>query len=189
MDPLLKDIPTAIETKRLLLRCPQPGDGAAMHDAIDESLDVFQKWFPWAHEARTLESSEANVRKAQTKFLRREGLPFMIWLNDAETLIGRAGFVNIDWKIPSFEIGYWLRDSYTGHGYMTEAVSALSDLAFNRLDARRVEILCDAHNEKSAAIAIRMGFTFEARHRSERLDARGEKLVDTLVFAKYQRDD
>lgn len=189
MDPLLKEIPTAIETERLLLRCPQPGDGKAMHEAVDESLDEFQKWFPWAHEARTQESSEANVRKAQTNFLRREGLPFMIWLKENETLIGRVGFVNIDWKIPSFEIGYWLRGSYTGHGYMTEAVMALTNLAFETLDARRVEILCDARNEKSIAVAVRLGYTLEARHRADRFDSRGEKLVDTLVFAKYLRDD
>ena len=188
MDPILKDIPTSIETERLLLRCPQPGEGKLMHEAISESLDEFQKWFPWAHEDRSLESSEVNVRNAQIKFLRRQGLPFMIWLKETETLIGRAGFVNIDWQIPAFEIGYWLRNSCIGQGYMTEAVSALADFAFTTLDARRVEIQCDARNEKSAAIARRLGYTLEACHKAERFDAHGKSLVDTLVFAKFQRD-
>lgn len=189
MEPIQKNIPFEIETERLFLCCPKPGDGKAMHQAISDSRDEFQKWFPWMHEPRSLAASEANIRKAQIAFLRREKLPFILWLKEPKALIGRAGFINIDWKIPSFEIGYWLRDSYTGHGYMTEAVSGLTHLAFNTLDARRVEIKCDAQNEKSAAVAVRLGFTLEARHKSDRFDALGETLVDTLVFAKYLRDD
>jgi len=189
MDPILKDISTTIETERLLLRCPQPGEGKHMYEAVNESLDEFQQWFPWAHEEHTLENSEVNVRKAQLNFLRREGLPFMIWLKESKMLVGRVGFVDIDWQIPAFEIGYWLRNSQTGRGYMTEAVAALTGFAFASLDASRVEIQCDARNEKSAAIARRLGYTFEACHRAERFDAHGKTLVDTLVFAKVQRDE
>ena len=42
------------------------------------------------------------------------------------------------------EIGYWLRKSRWGSGYMIEATNAVSDFAMNMLKANRVEIRCDA---------------------------------------------
>ena len=38
IDPLLLDIPNQLETERLLLRVPRPGDGAMIYEAIMESL-------------------------------------------------------------------------------------------------------------------------------------------------------
>ena len=38
MNPLLLDIPEAFETNRLLIRCPQSGDGQVINRAIVESL-------------------------------------------------------------------------------------------------------------------------------------------------------
>jgi hypothetical protein len=39
MDPLLIDGPTRLDTPRLALRCPPPGDGPLLHDAQCESMD------------------------------------------------------------------------------------------------------------------------------------------------------
>ena len=34
----------AIETPRLWLRCPQPGDGDALYSAVQESLAALRQW-------------------------------------------------------------------------------------------------------------------------------------------------
>ena len=39
MDPLLLDVPDAFETERLIVRCPRPGDGRLVYEALVESLD------------------------------------------------------------------------------------------------------------------------------------------------------
>ena len=36
--PVLNDMPESLETPRLLLRCPRDGDGALVHEAIQESF-------------------------------------------------------------------------------------------------------------------------------------------------------
>ena len=41
-------IPEQIETERLILRCPQPGDGQAINDALRESWAELQQWMTWA---------------------------------------------------------------------------------------------------------------------------------------------
>ena len=56
------------------------------------------------------------------------------------------------------EIGYWLRADRVGRGLMTEAVEALTRVAFETLGAERVEIRCDPHNERSHAVPRRLGY-------------------------------
>ena len=183
---ILLDFPDCFETERLIVRCPQPGDGAALNAAIVESLDELRPWMPWAQAAPAPEESEEYCRRARARFLAREDLPLQIFLKDG-TFVGGSGLHRIDWDVPKFEIGYWCRASRQGQGYVTEAVIGLKRFAFEQLGAQRVEIRCDARNLKSQAVAERAGFHFEACLRREARDHRGE-LRDTLIFVLL-RDD
>jgi RimJ/RimL family protein N-acetyltransferase len=69
----------------------------------------------------------------------------------------------MDWSVPRFEIGYWVRTNLQGQGYITEAVNGITAFAFSVLNAQRIEIRCDARNTRSAAVAERAGFALEAR--------------------------
>ena len=91
------------------------------------------------------------------------------------------------WELGYFEIGYWLRKSAEGQGYMTETVRLLADYAFASLSANRVEIICDARNLRSAAVPRRLGFVLEGWLRNHSLGP-GESPADTLIFA-LTRDD
>ena len=88
--------------------------------------------------------------------------------------------------MPRFEIGYWVRTSYARQGYITEVVAGLTDFAFETLGAKRVEIRCDALNERSAAIPRRLGFTHEATLRQEDRNYFTHELRDTMIFAKIR---
>jgi RimJ/RimL family protein N-acetyltransferase len=72
-----------------------------------------------------------------------------------------------DWEVPKFEIGYWARTSQTGHGYITEAVNGVVRLAIDTLGANRLEIRCDTKNDRSAAVAKRVGFVLEGTLRCD----------------------
>ena len=73
-------------------------------------------------------------------------------------MVGSSGLQGIDWEVPKFEIGYWCRTSFTGRGYITEAVRGITAFAFEALGARRVEIRCDSRNHPSVRVAQRAGF-------------------------------
>lgn len=63
------------------------------------------------------------------------------------------------------EIGYVLHPEAVGHGYVTEACTALLDLVFDPgagLALRRVTALMDARNTASARVVGRLGFRHEA---------------------------
>lgn len=183
MNAILLDFPDSFESERLLIRCPQPGDGVMIDEAIRESFNELHPWMPWARQLQTLEETEAFCRRAHAEFLRRENLVMILLLKESGKYLGGSGLHNIDWVVPKFEIGYWLRTSCTGKGYMTEAVHAITAFAFDTLRARRVEIRMDDRNGRSWRVAERCGFALEGILCNHALDNEG-KLRDTRIYAK-----
>lgn len=188
-DPLLIDVPERLLTRRLVLRCPRPGDGPAFNEAVTVSLDELRPWMPWAQTAPTLDDSEANARGAQAKFLQRTDLVFAIWEHDGQgvetRLVGGTGLHRIDWSVPRFEIGYWRRSGEQGRGLVTEAVQALSRMAFDVLQAQRVEIRMDDINAASWKVAERAGFTLEGVLRRDTVAVDG-RVRDTRVYSRVR---
>jgi RimJ/RimL family protein N-acetyltransferase len=172
--PTLPDFPDHFETERLLLRAPRSGDGEVVNAAIRESFEKLHRWMDWARQIPSVAESETHAREAAARFRTREELGLWLFRKTDGTFVGASGLHSIDWSVPRFEIGYWLRTSLEGH---TRA-------AFKTLHAARVEIHCDALNLKSAAVAERAGFILEARLRHHRRNMDGE-LADTLIFARF----
>jgi RimJ/RimL family protein N-acetyltransferase len=63
------------------------------------------------------------------------------------------------------EVGYVLHPGHAGHGYATEAVSALLLLAFDVMGLHRVIARLDARNSASARVCRRLGMRQEAQLR------------------------
>ena len=91
------------------------------------------------------------------------------------------------WSVPAFSIGYWIRVSEQGHGYVTEAVRLLTSYLFDVLHAQRIEIVCDVHNTRSIGVAERVGFVQEGRVRNVWRYADGT-LADEVVYALAATD-
>ena len=183
--PILREFPDHFESERLLIRAPLPGDGPEVHAAISESLAELRPWMPWAHPDQSTEDVEATVRHAHAAFLAREDLRLHLYLREGGTFIGSSGLHRIDWSVPRFEIGYWVRTSMAGRGFATEATRRIAAFAFDELAAERVEIWCDARNERSAAVARGAGFPLEARLNRNRVGTDGS-LSDSLCFARLR---
>lgn len=186
MNNILRDLPDSIESQRLLIRSPRPGDGVAINAAILDSLAELRPWMPWAQQTPTIDDNEVYAREAYVRFLKREDLPLLLFDKTTNIMVGSSGLHRINWAVPKVEIGYWVRTPYAGQGYITEAVAALTEFAFTTLNANRVEIRCDAKNERSAAVARHSGFTLEGTLRQEDRCPMTNELRDTLVFAKLK---
>jgi len=189
IEPLLIDVPTRIETARLILRSPRQGDGAAVNAAVIASHHELDKWLPWAIDLPTLDESEAHCRRQQARFILREDLAMFIFAREPDggegELLGGTGLHRIDWALRRFEIGYWRRSGLEGRGIVTEAVRALSRMAFDVLAARRVEVRMDNDNERSWKVAERAGFTLEAVLRFDSSTPAGEPR-STRVYARVR---
>lgn len=119
--------------------------------------------------------------------LARRDLVLHVYTKDGGRFVGGTGLHRIDWEVRRFEIGYWLRSGEGGRGYVTEWVERLVRLAFGPLLARRVEIRCDDHNERSVRVAERTGFTLEGVLRQDSLTPAGEPR-DTRVYSIVRAD-
>lgn len=185
MKPILRDFSESFESERLIIRCPRPGDGPALNEAICESWAELKPWLPWAAgEMPTVAESEAKMRQAQAQFLSREDLWLLFFLKDGQTFVGSSGFHRINWDVPKVEIGYWVRTKFSGQGYITEGVRAMTHFAFATLGVARVEIRCDAQNYRSAAIPRRLGFSHEGTLAHDSRHHLTQELRDTMIFAK-----
>ena len=190
MEPILIEVPERIETERLVLRAPRRGDGQVVNDAIRASHTDLAPWLPWARAVPSIDESEAHCRRQQARFLLREDFVLLMFLRGAGgeeegELVGGSGLHRIDWALRKFEVGYWRKSGCGGRGLVTEAVRALSRLAFDSLDARRVEIRMDDHNTRSWRVAERAGFTLEALLRFDSVTAGGEPR-STRIYARVR---
>ena len=153
-----------------------------INEAISESINELRPWMPWAQTTQSVAETETFARESALRFRNREELPLALFRKRDGFYVGNSGLHRIDWDVPRFEIGYWVRTSLQGNGYITEAVNGITKFAFEQLQAERMEIRCDARNERSAAVARRAGYVLEARLRRESRAVDGS-LRDTLVFA------
>ncbi len=181
-NPLLLDIPDRFESERLIIRGPRPGDGTVANVAIRESLAELRPWFPWVTPVPRPEDTEGVYRRAAARWLTREDFLLLLFRKEDGLFVGGSGLHNVEWSVPRMEIGYWLRTSLTGQGYMTEAVRAITAFALEHLRAQRLEIRCEARNTRSAAVAERAGYTLEARLRRQMRGVDGS-LQDVLLYA------
>jgi RimJ/RimL family protein N-acetyltransferase len=175
----------SFETERLALCPPSEDFVPEVLEAIRETFEALNAWMPWARRMPTLEEQRAYAGEARRKFESGEDLAFALFDKASGLYAGGSGLHRIDWSVPRFEIGYWVRGRFQGRGYATEAASGLAGVAFDQLGARRVEIRCDDRNRRSAQVAERAGFVLEGilRHELRHVDG---TLRDTRVYARVR---
>lgn len=183
LEALLLNVPEAFETERLLLCATRAGMGPAVAEAVRDSRRELERWMPWARQTRNASDSERHCREMQLKWHAREELDFCFHRRSDGVLVGKGGLHTIDWSVPKFEIGYWIRSSCARQGLATEATLGLVDLARNTLGANRLEITSDARNAASRRVAEKSGFELEGIRRRSRRDAAGG-LADSCLYAR-----
>jgi RimJ/RimL family protein N-acetyltransferase len=188
MNPVMLDIPNNIETERLILRMPLPGDGKVVNEAIKESHSELKPWLGFAQNLPSVEDTETNTREAHANFITRKALRYLVFCKGTNQFIGSTGFHNIDWVIPKFEIGYWIDTRMSGKGYMREAVERLTELALNDLNGKRVEIRCERENMKSRRIPEQLGYELEGIIKRDELSVDGKRVTDTCIYGMVKKE-
>ena len=189
MKPILIDLPMPIKTPRLLIRPPQMDDSNAVNSAIIESFDELHEFMDWANTKPSLKETEAYIQQALDNWILKKNdepyLPLFMFDKVSDVFIGATGYHHINWDIPTVETGYWICESHSGQGLMTEAINALTQYAFMQLGVKRITITCDVDNDRSQKIPVRLSYTLEATLKAHRRKPITGELSDTLVYAKY----
>ncbi len=153
--------PERVETDRLLLRRWVPADASAM-EAVWREPEVWRSLQP----NRSFDPSQ--WRAMLDRHLRHwEVNGFGLWAVTTHDDPQPAGWIGA--SHPTFvpelagevEIGWTLRPSLWGMGLATEGAVAAIDAAFTHLDRDRVISLIHPANDRSRAVAIRLGMDRE----------------------------
>jgi RimJ/RimL family protein N-acetyltransferase len=153
-----------IETPRMWLRCPMPGDGDALYLCVQQTLAQLQTWpdsLPWALQPQSPDISEDYCQTCYAAWVMGLRWPLLMWDKDTAQLAGSIGFHHINHDTQTWELGYWCSQSMQGQGRMTEAVSVLT--AYVQQHWPQVRMLCriDTRNTASLRVVQKAGFRRE----------------------------
>ena len=109
-----------------------------------------------------LDETRSFVQASARNWLEGSELPVVIAVREGgQWRLAGPVSLRIDRYSRSGEIGYWIDSSYEGRGLVSKAVAAVLDEAFGPLGLDRVVLRTDPANERSRALARRLGFTEE----------------------------
>ena len=148
----------------MALRAIHPDDAAAVYALVDESREHLRAWLPWVDASRSAIYTREFFEHVVEQRARQATAAYLIL--ERGRISGMIGLHDIEWTNRNFLIGYWVAARAQGRGLITRACRALVDLAFEEWGLERAVILCGVGNQRSSAVARRLGFTLEgiARH-------------------------
>ncbi|GAA0448603.1 putative acetyltransferase [Paractinoplanes deccanensis] len=169
--------PETIDAGDLVLRRWVPAYAEEATAVVRKSLPELSPFMPWATEAYDLAASRDYIVRSTANW--DEGKEFNYAVFTAEgDLAGSIGLMS-RMGPGTLEIGYWMGTPFTGRGYMTAAVRAVTEVALGLPGVERVAIRHDAANGASAAVAIKAGFA-EVERVEREPEAPGETGVDVI---------
>jgi RimJ/RimL family protein N-acetyltransferase len=180
------NLPTAVETDRLIIRCPRLGDGPSLFDATVDALANLRQFpasLPWALETPSIDTSESFCVAGFANFQARKDFPFLFIDKMSRSVVGCGGLHRPRWAVPVFELGFWGRSSLVGRGLFSEAADALINYAFSNFGAKRVEAICDDLNARSIRVCERIVMQLEGVLRQERRAPDGS-LRNTRIYSR-----
>jgi RimJ/RimL family protein N-acetyltransferase len=186
MDPVVY----RIETPRLVLRCWSPEDATAAKRAEDESRTHLRPFMPWANEPpQSLHDMIDKLRLFRSWFDTGTDFFFGVFSKPSSSVSMCLGEVGLHPRVGKggIEIGYWTHVDHVRTGIATEAVGALTRVAFDIHRLRWVEIRTAATNLASQGVATKLGFAHEATLRSRVVLGNGE-IDDACIFTILASD-
>ena len=155
--------PEIVEAGDVVLERWGPRWVAEATAAVRESLPELKQFLAWATDDYGDETAREYGEHSAASWAEGTEFNYAILTPDGRL----AGSVGLMTRMGPgvLEIGYWLRTSCTGRGYMTAAVDALARIALTLPGIERVAIRHDAANLRSAAVARRAGFAEVGRRR------------------------
>src|SRR3954470_22347568 len=106
--------PDELVGDRIVIRRYRMADAPALFEAVDQSRERLRQWMSWLDSHQTLADAEDYCHRVAASWAVRSGFALGIWHRETGRFLGGTGLHNIDWSVPSFDIGYWIRDGEVG---------------------------------------------------------------------------
>ncbi len=172
-----------LERDRVYLRTLRQGDWRDWSELREESREFLVPWEPtWSHDSLSRAAFRRRVKAYDREWQQGTAYSFLILRREDETMLGGATLSHLRRGVAqSASLGYWIGSRHARQGYMTEALGAILDFAFDDLTLHRVEAACLPKNDASRALLMRRGFREEG-YAKEYLRING-RWQDHVLFA------
>jgi len=176
----------AIRTKRLVLRQPTMKDAEWYFGYFSRPEIV---WGGGEPGPKDMKAARREFREYLVDlYQKRRGFRWIITLKGESQPIGTLGFYK--WA-PSAsyqaEMGYDLVKEHWGKGIMTEAMNAVIDFGFEKMDLNRIEVYIMPRNKRSIKMIKNLGFKREGLLRQRYFDEFGN-YADDILFSMLRSD-
>jgi len=147
-----------IETERLILRQFTIDDAEELH-AICNQLYVL-KWMPdWKISLEERKEWIRWIEKQYSKATQKTArIMLAVTLKSNTKLIGMVGIGNKSEVNNEIEIAYFVSEEYIHNGYISEAVKAMTEWAFNNLKLDYLIAIVEPENILSQRVVEKCGF-------------------------------
>ncbi|GIH10429.1 N-acetyltransferase [Rhizocola hellebori] len=147
------------------LRALEPWNADEFAAHVAQARDHLKPWIPFASRVVDAQTARDLLQRFADKQAHDEGRLYGIWIDGV--LSGGTLFKTFDSVGGVCEIGVWLAPQAQGRGLISATARLMIDWAFRARGMHRVEWHTDPLNERSKAVAKRLGFTYEGTHRSD----------------------
>ncbi|MGI9403722.1 MAG: GNAT family N-acetyltransferase [Hyphomicrobium sp.] len=157
------DSAQAVRGRGVLLRAPAMSDYGPWAELRTRSREHLTPWEPsWQRHELTHGSYRRRVRHYQREAREDIGYAFLVFDETDDELVGGLTLSNVRRGVTQAAVlGYWLGLPYIKRGYMTRAVQAIADFAFDDLRLHRLEAATMPANAASIRVLERNGFRRE----------------------------
>ncbi|MED1201901.1 GNAT family N-acetyltransferase [Heyndrickxia acidicola] len=136
-----------------------------------------------SNQPQLLEDIEQYIAKALFERMNGSELPFVVWDNETNKIVGTTRYLNISIPNKTLEIGWtWYTPEVWRTRVNTESKYLLLRYCFEELNWNRVQFKTDARNERSRAAILRLGASFEGTIRRERILENGQ-VRDSVLYS------
>lgn len=141
------------------LRALEPWMAPEFADYIAHNREHLATWLPWAESLVDVEGTRAWLQRYADSQAVDGGRIYGIWLEGR--LVGGVLFRTFDTRFGVAEIGVWNSPEAGGRGLVTAAARRMIQWVFAERGMHRVEWRCATTNERSAAVAKRLGMRLD----------------------------
>ena len=173
-----------LSTKHLKLQQLTNKDAIAMYEyRSDPAVYRFQNWEPAA-----VKEIELFIRKQSEIKLDTPGTWFQlgIYAQDKDALIGDCGLHFPDNQDKQVEIGITIAPGFQRNGFASEALRAVFEYLFSKLNKHRIFCSVDPRNQPSMKLLERVGMRKEA-HFAKSIRFKG-KWEDDVIFGMLEEE-
>ncbi len=152
-----------LESDRLILRTANTRMADEILSYKIRNKDYFAPWQDKCEDdCYTRRYQKWVIGNEKKLFSEWRSIDLWIYEREEKSLIGKiSAFGILMGNASGCVIGYSLDEAHVGRGYMSEAIRCFEAFLFRELNLHRIEIDIVPRNERSVAVALRNGYTYE----------------------------